>query len=290
MLRTSLARAGGVRAGVAGVLRRGTPPTGVAGSLPPLTRLNPSPCSFTAPTCCAASSLATPSSGAPADVVVAPPSGTPNHRSLLALDENTIVPFVQPNAYVAPSASVIGSVVINDQSAVMNGAVVRGDLAFLRIGAFTIIGDNCVLSAEGPGGGEGGSADGLSASDAVATGLSMEPALFVGDYVDVAPNCVLNGCTLEGENSIGANTVIGPGAVIGRQSLVEPGSVVAAGTVVPGGEAWGGVPAVKLRDLDGDEKEAFVKNSMDNVKMAARYASEFLPVGTVYWEAERVSA
>lgn len=272
MLRTSLARAAGARAGVTGLLRRGASPAGVAGSLPSLTRLSPSPCSFTAPTCCAASSLANPSSGAPADVVVAPPSTTPNHRSLLALDENTIVPFVQPNAYVAPSASVIGSVVINDQSAVMTGAVVRGDLAFLRIGAFTIIGDR------------------LSASDAVATGLSMEPALFVGDYVDVAPNCVLNGCTLEGENAIGANTVIGPGAVIGRQALVEPGSVVAAGTVVPGGEAWGGVPAVKLRDLDGDEKEAFVKNSMDNVKMTARYASEFLPVGTVYWEAERVSA
>ncbi|GAB0498200.1 hypothetical protein MMPV_009541 [Pyropia vietnamensis] len=290
MLRTSLARAAVVRSGVMGVLRQGAPPAGVAGSLPLLTRASPSLCSFTASTCCGASSLATPSSQASADVVVAPPSSTPNHRSLLALDENTIVPFVQPNAYVAPSASVIGSVVINDQSAVMNGAVVRGDLAFLRIGAFTMVGDNCVLSAEGPSGEGAGSTKGLSASDAVATDLPMEPSLFVGDYVDVAPNCVLNGCTLEGENAVGANTVIEPGAIIGRQSLVEPGSVVAAGTVVPGGEAWGGVPAVKLRDLDGDEKEAFVKNSMDNVKMAARYASEFLPVGTVYWEAERASA
>ncbi|OSX74393.1 hypothetical protein BU14_0290s0001 [Porphyra umbilicalis] len=199
-----------------------------------------------------------------------------------------------PNAYVAPSASVIGSVVINDQSAVMNGAVVRGDLAYLRIGAFTVIGDNCVLSADAPGGGGGvGTVDSstpLSAADAVATGLAMEPALFVGDYVDVAPNCVLTGCTLSGENAIGANTVIGPGAVIGRQSLVEPGSVVEGGTLVPEGEAWGGVPAVKLRDLDGDEKDAFAKNAAENAKMAARYASEFLPVGTVYWEAERMTA
>lgn len=290
MLRTGLARAASVRAGVTGALRRGAPPAGVAGSLPPLTRSKAAAYPSAAPTCCAASSVATPSP--PADVVVAPPSRTPNHRSLLALDENTIVPFVQPNAYVAPSASVIGSVVVNDQSAVMNGAVVRGDLAYLRIGAFTIIGDNCVLSAEGPGTGEGGAADAdrLSATDAVAAGLAMEPALFVGDYVDVAPNCVLTGCTLEGENAIGANTVIEPGAVIGRQSLVEPGSVVAAGTVVPPGEAWGGVPAVKLRDVDGDEKDAFGKNALENVKVAARYAAEFLPTGTVYWEAERGSA
>lgn len=289
MLRTGLARAAGIRGGAVGVLRWGIPAGGVAGSSSSIPLSSPHPAPFTAPACAAASSVAIPSQP-PADTIVAPPTATPNHRSLLALDENTIVPFVQPNAYVAPSASIIGSVVLNDQSAVMNGAVVRGDLAFLRIGAFSIIGDNCVLSADAPAGSGGGDGTGLSASDAVATGLAMEPALSVGDYVDVAPNCVLTGCTLEGHNSIGANSVIGPGAVIGYQSLVEPGSVVAPGTLVPEGEAWGGVPAVKLRDLDGDEQESFAKNAAENVRMAKRYAAEFLPVGTVYWEGERAGA
>ena len=117
----------------------------------------------------------------------APPPTGPNHRSLLALDADSIRPFVQPNAFVAPSASVIGSVVANDYASIMYGSVVRGDLALIHIGAHSSVQDNCSLTA--------GRVEGsLSPTDAVASGLELEPELFVGDFTTVGPNSTLSSC------------------------------------------------------------------------------------------------
>ena len=212
---------------------------------------------------------------------IAPPGSGPNHRSLLALDGNTIRPFVQPNAYVAPNASVIGSVVVNDKAAVMYGAVVRGDLALIHIGGLTVIGDNSTLNA--------GTVDGsLSPSDAIATGLTLKPALFVGDYTLVGANCALHSCSLQGFNVVGDGCVIEEGARIGLHSIVEPKSVVPADMDIPEGELWGGSPAQKIRELTVEEKDEIRKLAQRRCSVTREHAYEFLPVGTVYWEKEKV--
>lgn len=211
----------------------------------------------------------------------APPSSSPNHRSLLALDADTIRPFVQNNAFVAPSASVIGSVVANDYSAVMNGAVVRGDLALIHLGAYSRVLDNSTLTA--------GAVDGqLSPADAVATGLAIAPELFVGDHSTVGPNAALSSCVLEGQNVVGAGSVISPGVRIGRGSIVEANSTVMPDVEIPAGEVWGGNPAVKVRDL-GSEEISFNKSAAEaNVTTAQAHAFEFLPTGMPYLEKEKM--
>ena len=212
----------------------------------------------------------------------APPSDGPNHRSIMALDANTIRPFVQPNAFVAPSASVMGSVTVNDKTAIMYGAVVRGDLALIQIGAYVTIGENSVLTA--------GAVDGtMSPSDAISTGLPVEPELYVGDYSLVEAGVTLRGCRLAGVNVIGHCTSIGEGAVIGRFSIVLPGSVVEDGTEIPEKEVWGGNPARKVRDVTEDEQIKHMQDAERRVAVTTQHAYEFLPVGTVYLEKEALT-
>lgn len=213
----------------------------------------------------------------------APPPSGPNHRSIMALDANTIRPFVQPSSFVAPSASVIGSVAINDRSSVMYGTVVRGDLAYIRIGAYTEIGENCMLSA-------GAVDDSLSPSDAVAAGLSIDPELFIGDYCHVGAGVTLRGCTLQGDNVIGHCCVVSEGAVLERYAMLEPGTKVEDGVEIPEGQVWAGNPARKVRDLSSDEKLKLRKAAIKRYSVTQRHMYEFLPVGMVYLEKEAVSA
>lgn len=107
----------------------------------------------------------------------------------MALDGNTIRPFIQPNTLIAPCASVIGSVVVNDNSAILYGAVVRGDLAVIHVGAHVIVEENATLSA-------GHVRDGLTPREAIESGLAIRPALFVGDFSTVGAGAVLDGLSL----------------------------------------------------------------------------------------------
>lgn len=209
------------------------------------------------------------------------PGNGPNHRSIMALDGNTIRPFVQPNAFIAPSASVIGSVVVNDKTAVMYGAVIRGDLALIQIGAVTTIGENSILTA--------GAVDGaLSPADAMSTGLAIEPELFVGDYVFIGANCALHSCRVENCTVIGHCTTIAEGAHVGFNAVVEPNSYVEEGTIIGDNEVWGGSPAKKIRVLTDDDVAKLKPKADANYTITAAHAYEFLPKGTVYWEKERM--
>jgi gamma-carbonic anhydrase len=214
------------------------------------------------------------------DVPAQPPPAVPNHRSVLALDGDAIRPFVQPNAFVAPSASVIGSVVVNDKAAVMYGAVVRGDLALIHIGAYSIIGDNATLAA--------GAIDGeMSPSDAIHTGLAVKADLTVGDYSNVGANSSLTSCTLDGRNIIGAGSTVNPGVKIGLGSVLEPNSMVPPDTEIPAAELWGGRPAHKIRSLSSDEISTFQRNAVDANATTTDHSFEFLPVGFGYLEREK---
>jgi carbonic anhydrase/acetyltransferase-like protein (isoleucine patch superfamily) len=212
-----------------------------------------------------------------------PPPDSPNHRTLLALDGNVIKPFVQPNAFIAPSASVIGSVVVNDCATVSYGAVVRGDLALIHIGAYSSVGENATLTA--------GTVDGaLSPADAVASGLSIAPDLYVGDYSSVGANACLTSCVLEGRNSIGAGAVVGPGARIGRGSVITPNTVIGPDADVPAAEVWSGDPACKIGDVSTDDIQAQEATAVAVSENSEMHAFEYLPVGFVYLEKEALES
>lgn len=156
-------------------------------------------------------------------------------------------PVIGKNVYIAPTAVVIGDVVIGDGASVWFNAVVRGDKDRITIGARTNIQDHCILH------------------------LDPGHPLTIGAEVTVGHNAVVHGCTIEDK------VLIGIGAVVLNDAVVRSGSVVGAGAVVQEGQQIGpcelaaGVPA-KIKKAYGEERPAVnVGEAMVYVRLGADY-------------------
>ncbi|MFD8595203.1 gamma carbonic anhydrase family protein [Kitasatospora sp. NPDC059646] len=145
-------------------------------------------------------------------------------------------PAVDPGAFVAPTAVVVGDVTIAAGASVWYGAVLRGDAESITVGAGSNVQDNCTLHAD-PG-----------------------FPLVVGERVSVGHNAVLHGCTVEDDVLVGMNATVLNGARIGAGSLVAAGAVVPQGMAVPAGSLVAGVPARVRRELTEHEKAGITAN------------------------------
>lgn len=146
-------------------------------------------------------------------------------------------PRLGADVFVAPTASVIGDVTLEDGVGVFYGAVLRGDSSTIEVGRGSNLQDNVVVHAD-PG----------------------FPAR-IGSGVSIGHGAVVHGCTVEDDCLIGMNATVLNGAVIGTGSLVAAGAVVLEGTVVPGGSLVAGVPAKVRRELSGEEREGIRRNA-----------------------------
>ena len=189
-------------------------------------------------------------------------------RQIMALDDD--VPEVAVDAWVAPNAILIGNVSVEDRATVWYGAVLRGDLNRIRIGAYSNIGDNTVIHA----------------TTSTPTGLSAETN--IGLYVTIGANCSLRSCMVENEVIIGHRCIVMEGSLIERFAILQPGSVVPPGRVVPCGQMWAGNPARYVRDVSEDEKAAFQKQAMMVHYQTEDHAEQFLPYSIAYLEKEKL--
>ncbi|HYQ96374.1 MAG TPA: gamma carbonic anhydrase family protein, partial [Candidatus Eisenbacteria bacterium] len=140
-------------------------------------------------------------------------------RALIATFQGSS-PRIPASAFIAPTATVVGDVVLGEEASVWYGAVIRGDVGAIRIGAKSNIQDGCVLHVT-----RGG-----------------QP-LVVGAEVTVGHRAILHGATVEDRCLIGMGSVLLDGCVIGEESLVAAGSIVLEGTRVPPRSFVAGVPA-----------------------------------------------
>jgi carbonic anhydrase/acetyltransferase-like protein (isoleucine patch superfamily) len=160
-----------------------------------------------------------------------------------------ITPRIAPDAWVAPTAVVIGDVELGPQSSIWFGCIVRGDTNRIRIGARTNIQDGSILHVNpGPG---------------------ME--CLIGDDVTVGHMAIIHAARLHDRAFVAMAAVVLDGAEI------EPGGVLAAGAVLtPGkriaaGELWAGTPAKLIRVLDEGERQRFATNAPAYVQNAIRF-------------------
>jgi carbonic anhydrase/acetyltransferase-like protein (isoleucine patch superfamily) len=139
------------------------------------------------------------------------------------------MPTVAPDAYLAPTAVVVGNVSIGGEASVWFGAVLRGDHGQygIQVGPRTNIQDNCVIHVG-----------------------DWKPTVLGAD-VTVGHGAKFESCTIEDGCVIGMNAVILPEALIGEGSMVAAGSVVLEGTKVPPGSLVAGVPAKVRGSLNG---------------------------------------
>ena len=154
-------------------------------------------------------------------------------------------PTIDPSAFIAPNATVLGDVSIGIESSVWYGAVIRGDVEAIRIGDQTNIQDLCVLHAD----------EGL-------------PCI-LGDRVTVGHSAIIHGANIANDVLIGMRAVVMNGARIGEGSIVAVGAVVTEGTEVPPGSVVMGTPA-KVRRSTEPKDRAQIKHAAQHYVAAAR--------------------
>lgn len=153
-------------------------------------------------------------------------------------------PSVDADAFVAPTAVVIGEVTLAPGSSVWYQAVLRADCGPISVGVDSNIQDNCSVHTD-PG-----------------------FPLTVGDRVSVGHNAVLHGCVIEDDVLIGMGATVLNGAHIGAGSLVAAQALVPQGMRVPPGSLVAGVPARVKRPVTAEELEGISFNAVGYVELA----------------------
>ncbi|HTN79216.1 MAG TPA: gamma carbonic anhydrase family protein [Acidimicrobiales bacterium] len=148
-----------------------------------------------------------------------------------------ISPTVAPDAFVAPTATLIGDVTIESGASVWYGVVIRADFSPVVIRRGANVQDNSLL--HGP------------------PGNPTE----IGPGATVAHICVVHGATIGEEALIANGTTVLDGAKVGARTLVAAHSLVAAGADIPAGVLAAGAPAVVKRELAGTPAEFWVQTN-----------------------------
>jgi carbonic anhydrase/acetyltransferase-like protein (isoleucine patch superfamily) len=167
------------------------------------------------------------------------------------------VPTLGRRVYVDPAATVIGQVMLGDDVSVWPGAVVRGDMHAIAIGARSNVQDNAVLHI-------------THASDYNPDGWPLT----LGEDVVVGHSAVLHGCTVGNSVLVGIGAIVNDGAVIEAEVIVGAGCLVPPGKRLASGFVYVGNPARQLRPLTERERRFFKYSAANYVRLKDQYRAE----------------
>jgi carbonic anhydrase/acetyltransferase-like protein (isoleucine patch superfamily) len=162
-------------------------------------------------------------------------------------------PTISPTAWIAPTATLIGDVTVEDQASVWYGAVLRADFGPIIVRRGANIQDNSVL--------HGGS----------------DPVTEIGPGATVGHLCVVHGAVIGAEALIGNGSIVLDGAAIGSRALVAAGCTVPPGMTIPDGMLAVGTPARVVREVSGTAKEWVDTNPEIYRELALRHAAGVRP-------------
>ena len=171
----------------------------------------------------------------------------PSSGPLYALEG--VVPTLAADAWVAPTATVIGNVWLGARSSVWFGCVLRGDTNHIRVGARSNIQDGTIVHVNaGP-----------------------EWVCVIGDDVTVGHAAIIHACRLHDHAFVGMGATVLDGAVIEEGGMLAAGALLTPGKRIGRQELWAGVPARKLRDMPDEERAGLDQNAAHYVELATRY-------------------
>lgn len=156
--------------------------------------------------------------------------------------------------YIDPAAVVIGDVAIGDDVSFWPGAVARGDVHYIRIGARTNVQDGAILHVTHDG-------------EYTPGGFPLT----IGEDVTIGHGAIVHACTIGDACLIGMNATVLDGAIVHKHSMIGAGAVVAPGKIVGEGELWVGNPARRMRELSADEIERLYYSARHYVKLKNQY-------------------
>ncbi len=160
-------------------------------------------------------------------------------------------PRIDPEAMILEPCVIAGDVEIGPGSSVWFGAVIRGDVGAVRIGARSNIQDNCVLHES--------------------TGRTP---LVIEDEVTVGHGAILHGCHLKRRCLVGMGAVVLDEAVVGEEAMVGAGALVPEGMVIPDRHLAVGVPAKVRRPLTEAEVLSLGESAEHYVSAAREYSGK----------------
>lgn len=160
----------------------------------------------------------------------------------------------EEGCWIAPSASVIGRVVMHPRSSVWFGAVLRGDNEPIILGEGTNVQDNAVLHTD-PG-----------------------CALTLGKGVTVGHQAMLHGCTVGDYSLIGIGATILNHVKIGRHCIIGAHALITEGKEIPDGSVVMGAPGKVVKAIGEGVAEMLEASADHYVRNAARYAGGLMHV------------
>ena len=133
-------------------------------------------------------------------------------------------PVIGKRAFLAETATIIGTVEMGEDCSIWYGAVLRGDVGAIRLGDRVNVQDNAILHA-----------------------TYKQSECIIGNYVSIGHGANVHGCI------IGNDVIIGMGAIVMDNTVVPDGTIIAAGAVVPANQKlepgiYAGIPAKKIKD------------------------------------------
>lgn len=161
-----------------------------------------------------------------------------------------VTPDIDPTAWVAPTAAVMGNVTLAEQSSVWFGAVLRGDNENILIGPRSNVQDNAVLHTD-PG-----------------------CPLVLGSGVIIGHQAMLHGCTIGDNTLIGIGATVLNNAKIGKNCLIGAHALITEGKVIPDNSMVVGAPGKIVKTLNDDQVAMLKMNAEIYVKNAERFAAD----------------
>jgi carbonic anhydrase/acetyltransferase-like protein (isoleucine patch superfamily) len=164
-------------------------------------------------------------------------------------------PTVSPTAWIAPTATLVGDVRVEDEASIWYGAVLRADFGPIIVRRGANVQDGSVL--------HGGT----------------DPVTEVGEGATIGHLCVVHGAIIGAEALIGNGSTVLDGAIIGRRALVGAGATVAPGMKVPDGMLAIGIPAKVTGEVRAGALRWVENNPATYRELARRHAAGIRPVG-----------
>jgi len=153
--------------------------------------------------------------------------------------------------YFAENAVIVGDVIMGDQCSVWFGAVVRGDVNYIRLGNKVNVQDGAIIHCT----------------------YKTAPTI-IGNNVSIAHNAVIHGCTIHDNVLIGMGAIIMDKAIIECNTIIAAGSVVLENTVIESGAVYAGIPAKKVKSIDENLIVGQVNRIADSYIMYAEWYKE----------------
>ena len=159
-------------------------------------------------------------------------------------------PNIDPEAFVADGAVIVGAVTLGPLASVWYGCVLRADIEAISIGEGSNIQDGSIIH------------------------LASDLGTTVGDYVTVGHRALLHACIVEDDSLNGRGAIVMDGARIGARSIVAAGALVTKGTQVPPGSLVVGSPARVVKSLPLDEQRGIRHWAEKYIQVSAEHRAQ----------------